>query len=49
MLMRVPIWLGYAGILPGVFVAGLVAFAQSLGVKVSKPMPEPGAQVSVHE
>ncbi len=42
MLMRFPIWLGYAGILPGVFVAGLVALAQSIGITVAEHVPEHG-------
>jgi TRAP-type C4-dicarboxylate transport system permease small subunit len=36
MLMRFPIWLGYALTLPGLLVAGLIALAQSLGVKVAE-------------
>jgi TRAP-type C4-dicarboxylate transport system permease small subunit len=36
MLMGVPTWIGYAGMLPGVFVAGVVALAQALGVVVSE-------------
>jgi TRAP-type C4-dicarboxylate transport system permease small subunit len=36
MLMSIPTWLGYAGMLPGVFVAGLVALAQAGGVTVSE-------------
>jgi TRAP-type C4-dicarboxylate transport system permease small subunit len=34
MLMSVPTWIGYAGMLPGVFSAGVVALAQSFGVVV---------------
>jgi TRAP-type C4-dicarboxylate transport system permease small subunit len=36
MLMRFPIWFGYALTLPGLLVAGLVALAQSLGVQVAE-------------
>jgi TRAP-type C4-dicarboxylate transport system permease small subunit len=36
MLMGFPIWLGYAGMVPGVFVAGVTALAQSFGVKVAE-------------
>jgi TRAP-type C4-dicarboxylate transport system permease small subunit len=43
MLMRFPVWLGYAGVLPGVFAAGLVGLAQSFGIKVSGHVPEHGA------
>jgi TRAP-type C4-dicarboxylate transport system permease small subunit len=35
MLMRFPVWLGYAGILPGVFAAGIIALAQGFGVDVA--------------
>jgi TRAP-type C4-dicarboxylate transport system permease small subunit len=44
MLMRVPIWLGYAGMLPGVFAAAAVALAQSCGIKVAEPVPEHGVE-----
>lgn len=30
MLMQIPIWMGYAAIVPGVLVAGLIALAQAL-------------------
>lgn len=30
MLMQIPIWVGYAAIVPGVLVAGLIALAQAL-------------------
>jgi uncharacterized membrane protein YdcZ (DUF606 family) len=40
MLMRVPVWLGYAGMLPGVFVAAAIALAQSCGIKVTGHVPE---------
>lgn len=43
MLMRFPVWLGYAGILPGVFAAGIIALAQSFGIKVGTRVPEHGA------
>lgn len=36
MLMRFPIWLGYALTIPGLIVAGLIALAQSFGVKVAE-------------
>jgi hypothetical protein len=36
MLMRIPIWIGYAAMVPGLVAAGLVALAQALGVA----MPE---------
>ena len=32
MLMGVPLWIGYAGMVPGVMLAGVVALAQSLGI-----------------
>ena len=32
MLMGVPIWIGYAGTVPGVLLAGITALAQSLGI-----------------
>lgn len=31
MLMRIPIWIGYAAMVPGLLAAGLVALAQALG------------------
>ncbi len=37
MLMSFPIWIGYFGMLPGVFLAGITALAQSLGINVSGP------------
>jgi TRAP-type C4-dicarboxylate transport system permease small subunit len=40
MLMRFPVWLGYAGILPGVFVAGIIALAQGFGIKVTNGVSE---------
>jgi len=36
MLMGVPIWFGYAGMVPGIILAGLVALAQSFGVAVGE-------------
>jgi TRAP-type C4-dicarboxylate transport system permease small subunit len=36
MLMRFPIWLGYALAVPGVTVAGIIALVQSLGMTVSE-------------
>jgi TRAP-type C4-dicarboxylate transport system permease small subunit len=38
MLMRIPIWIGYAAMVPGLIAAGLVALAQAVGVA----MPERG-------
>jgi TRAP-type C4-dicarboxylate transport system permease small subunit len=38
MLMSIPTWLGYAGIVPGALIAGLVALAQAL----SGDVPEHG-------
>jgi TRAP-type C4-dicarboxylate transport system permease small subunit len=35
MLMSFPLWLGYAGAVPGVIVAGIVALAQSAGVRLA--------------
>lgn len=32
MLMRVPIWVGYAAMVPGVILTGLIALAQAAGV-----------------
>jgi TRAP-type C4-dicarboxylate transport system permease small subunit len=40
MLLGFPIWVGYLGMLPGVFVAGLVALAQSGGTRIAAPPPE---------
>ncbi len=37
MLMQVPIWIGYAGMIPGVALAALIALAQAL------VLPPPGA------
>jgi TRAP-type C4-dicarboxylate transport system permease small subunit len=34
MLMGVPVWIGYAGMVPGVFLAGLLALAQSAGLVI---------------
>jgi TRAP-type C4-dicarboxylate transport system permease small subunit len=31
MLMRIPIWVGYAAMVPGVLLAGLIALAQAAG------------------
>lgn len=36
MLMGVPTWIGYAGMLPGVFSAGIIALAQACGVTVAE-------------
>jgi TRAP-type C4-dicarboxylate transport system permease small subunit len=38
MLLGFPIWIGYAAIVPGAIITGLIALAQSIGVKVSKPV-----------
>ena len=40
MLLGFPIWVGYAAMLPGVFLAGIVALAQSCGIKVAEPVAE---------
>ena len=34
MLMSFPTWLGYAGVVPGTLIAGLVALTQALSGKV---------------
>ena len=39
MLMRVPIWIGYAAMVPGVVAAGAVALAQGLGVRTEERAP----------
>ena len=39
MLMGVPIWVGYAAMLPGVAAAGLIALAEGLGVTPSERPP----------
>ena len=44
MLVGFPIWLGYVGILPGVFAAALVALAQSCGIRVAEPVAEHTAE-----
>src|SRR5262252_2342638 len=44
MLVGFPIWLGYVGMLPGVFAAALVALAQSCGIKVAEPVAEHTAE-----
>jgi TRAP-type C4-dicarboxylate transport system permease small subunit len=44
MLLGFPIWIGYLGILPGLFLAGLVALAQSCGIKVGTSAPEQVAE-----
>ena len=36
MLMGVPIWVGYAAIVPGATIAGVVALAQALGIQTSE-------------
>ena len=35
MLMGVPLWIGYAGMVPGVLLAGVVALAQSFGIAMA--------------
>lgn len=35
MLMRIPVWIGYAGMIPGVMAAALIAAAQGLGLTMS--------------
>lgn len=37
MLMGVPLWFGYFGIVPGIVLAGLVALAQSAGIAMREP------------
>jgi TRAP-type C4-dicarboxylate transport system permease small subunit len=44
MLLGFPMWLGYFGILPGVFAAALVALAQSCGIRVAEPAAEHTAE-----
>ena len=39
MLMRIPIWVGYAAMIPGVMAAGLIALAQGLGVATAERGP----------
>jgi TRAP-type C4-dicarboxylate transport system permease small subunit len=39
MLMGVPIWLGYAGTVPGVLLGGITALAQSLGIVMVERAP----------
>jgi len=39
MLMGFPIWIGYVGMLPGVFLAAITALAQSFGVNMSERVP----------
>ncbi len=34
MLMSIPSWLGYAGVVPGTLIAGLIALAQALSGNV---------------
>jgi len=41
MLLGFPIWIGYIGMLPGVFAAGAVALAQSCGIAVEQPRSDP--------
>jgi hypothetical protein len=36
MLMGVPLWIGYAGTVPGVFLAAVTALAQSLGIVMAE-------------
>ena len=36
MLMSVPIWIGYACMVPGVLFAGLIATAQSIGIETAE-------------
>jgi hypothetical protein len=39
MLMGVPLWIGYAGTVPGIFLAGITALAQSLGIVMAERAP----------
>ena len=39
MLMGVPIWIGYAGTVPGVFLAAITALAQSFGIVMAERAP----------
>jgi TRAP-type C4-dicarboxylate transport system permease small subunit len=39
MLMGVPLWIGYAGTVPGVFLAAVTALAQSLGIVMAERVP----------
>jgi TRAP-type C4-dicarboxylate transport system permease small subunit len=41
MLLGFPVWLGYLGMLPGLFAAGIVALAQSCGIAVAQRQSEP--------
>jgi TRAP-type C4-dicarboxylate transport system permease small subunit len=41
MLLGFPTWIGYAGMMPGGLVAGVVALAQSFGITVAQRRPEP--------
>jgi TRAP-type C4-dicarboxylate transport system permease small subunit len=36
MLMSVPVWIGYAFMVPGVLFAGLIAVAQSIGIETAE-------------
>jgi len=38
MLLSFPLWIGYAGIVPGTLVAAIIALAQSFGIKVAERM-----------
>lgn len=40
MLMRVPIWIGYAAMVPGVALAGLTALAEALGIAMPERAPD---------
>lgn len=35
MLMGLPLWLGYASMVPGVIIAGVIALAQAVGIETS--------------
>ena len=43
MLLGFPTWIGYAGIVPGSFLAGVIALAQSLGINVMSQAPDTSA------
>ena len=40
MLLGFPLWIGYAGIVPGTLVAGIIALAQSFGIRLAGPVAD---------